>query len=275
MDDMVLRKLQLTELEILDEAVRICQKNKVPYFLEGGTLLGAVRHKGFIPWDDDIDIGMLRKDYERFIKLCKTELNEKYYLQAIHTNKWCHNRAMVKLRKNNTAAISEKAFFHAKDHKGIAIEIFPFDFIIKNRFILNIQLFLLNKFDNFISVKRKNIGGNQSVYMAIKRCILFFVPFRFIHFLQRRVMIPPFKTKYVVPWNLVYGFDKQVCPLAMFSSAIQVEFEGRLLSAPVQWDSYLRQVYGDYMQIPPPEERRTHNLDFIDFGDGTIVSKPE
>ena len=108
MDDKTLRKLQLTELDILIEIDKICKENNIQYFLIGGTLLGAVRHKGFIPWDDDIDVGMIRSDYEKFIDLClnKNVLGEKYFL---HCNESDENYFIpfVKVKKNNTTFAEE------------------------------------------------------------------------------------------------------------------------------------------------------------------------
>jgi lipopolysaccharide cholinephosphotransferase len=265
MDEKTLRDLQLAEIEILDEFVRICEKNNIQYFLDGGTLLGAIRHRGFIPWDDDIDVGMIRGDYDKFIRVCKTGLDSKYYLQSMETNKYCRYRAAARIRKNNTMFISGGAFYHAQDHRGIYIDIVPFDFIVNNRIILAFQLFLLEKLDNIIGIKRNNGQAKKCLYTTVKKIVYSMLPFNLIHFFQRCVMIPFFKTKYVLPWNLVYGFDNEIFPAAMLAPVTKVEFEGKYYSAPAQPDAFLRQMYGDYMQIPPVEKRRTHNPTAIIF----------
>jgi lipopolysaccharide cholinephosphotransferase len=111
------RKVQLIELEILLEVDRICRKNDIKYQLSGGTLLGAVRHQGFIPWDDDIDIIMLRNDYNKFIALCKIELNNSYFLQIPETDDKTPS-LYAKIRKNNTAYISYE-YRNINYHHGI------------------------------------------------------------------------------------------------------------------------------------------------------------
>lgn len=101
MDRKTLRKVQLTQLEILKEVDRICTKHGIKYWLSGGTQLGAVRHNGFIPWDDDLDIDMMREDFNRFLKIARTELQESYYLQDWFTEK-AYGLPFAKIRKNNT-----------------------------------------------------------------------------------------------------------------------------------------------------------------------------
>lgn len=126
-----LRKLQLTELELLVEFDRICRKNNIVYILGYGTMLGAVRHKGFIPWDDDVDVFLMRDEYERFCDACEKDLDkEKFFLQNWETDK-NFNSGYAKLRRNNTHYVrvgQEKM----KYHNGIYIDIMVFDKIIDN-----------------------------------------------------------------------------------------------------------------------------------------------
>ena len=126
-----LRKVQLTELEILEKIDEICKKNNINYFLIGGTLLGDVRHKGFIPWDDDIDIGMLREDYEKFINVCLKNgaLGKDYYLHCNESDD-DYFIPFIKVKKNNTT-FAEKNIENINTHKGIFLDIFPYDNVPK------------------------------------------------------------------------------------------------------------------------------------------------
>ena len=140
-----LKKLHNVEVEILDEFNRICNKHNLQYFLSYGTLLGAVRHQGFIPWDDDLDVSMPREDYEKFIEIAEDELNKEYYIDNKNTNdKYYLN--FTKLRKKNT--VFEQDFQVNYDGpKGIWVDIFPIDEIKKENSKL---LFIQNKLDSTI-----------------------------------------------------------------------------------------------------------------------------
>ena len=122
-DKETLDKLHQVELEILDDFVSVCEKHKLRYFLTGGTMLGAIRHKGFIPWDDDIDIGMPREDYDKFIKIGSEALGNKYTLDCFELNKKYY-LPFAKIKKNNT--IFDEGL-DDKNHKGIFIDIIPFE----------------------------------------------------------------------------------------------------------------------------------------------------
>ena len=124
-----LKKLHEVEVEILDEVVRICDKYNLDYYLVGGTLIGAIRHKGFIPWDDDLDISMPRADYEKFLEVAPLELDEKYYLENRKYNEKFH-LPFTKIKKNNTE-FRETFTSSLDNHKGIFVDIFPLDNVKK------------------------------------------------------------------------------------------------------------------------------------------------
>ena len=121
------RKLQLCELDMLLEFRRICEKHKLQYFLCSGTLLGAVRHKGFIPWDDDVDVCMPLKDYKQFLLVAANELDDRYFLQTFETDEGC-NFGFSKIRRNNTTYIPDH-LAGGYSHQGIWIDIFPMTYI--------------------------------------------------------------------------------------------------------------------------------------------------
>ena len=257
-----IEKTQLDELhdvqvEILDEIVRICENNHITYYLVGGTLLGAVRHEGFIPWDDDLDIGMPRNDYEKFKKICKNELNKKYYLQDISTDKkyW---QNFLKIRKNNTL-FDETMIENIETHKGIFVDIFPYD--------------NLNKFDTFFNIKWsiiKNLSEFCLYYSGIfnkdrvnhfRFCKLFRV------FGMRNILklcnlfmksLKNENSKYLVSYAGSYPKEKETMKREWIFPTKKIKFENKMYNCPNNSDMVLKTVYGDYMKLPPKEKRITH-----------------
>lgn len=124
MDKDTLRKVQLTLLEIAKEVKRVCDENDIKYYLDSGTLLGAVRHSGFIPWDDDFDIGMMREEYDRFCKIAPFALNSNYYLQTWENDEK-YAVPFAKVRKKNTIYRENKA--NPNLNNGFYVDIFPYD----------------------------------------------------------------------------------------------------------------------------------------------------
>ena len=137
----LLRQLQMTELEMLIEVDRICRKYDIRYSLDGGTLLGAIRHNGFIPWDDDADVVMLRSEYDKFYKACLKELDtEKFFLQEYRTDsqyRWGYS----KMRRNGTVFLREGQE-HVKCNQSVFIDIFIYDNVPDHIVIRRLHLFL-------------------------------------------------------------------------------------------------------------------------------------
>ena len=248
----VLRRAQLNMLDIVLEVDAICRKHNLKYFIDFGTLLGAVRHKGFIPWDDDLDICMLSEDYQKFVKIAATELSDKYFLQTKQTDpKATIGRNIARIRDNNSLYISSGDSFKKTYQRGVFIDIFeliPAPVMPKGLF-------------RFVS-HRVSYAYNFYIYnpeLTFKNIIAYFVyPLSYIFFKGIWKLFPASKNSVTVsPECYIYGEPIQcedIFPLQ------EVEFEDEKLYAPRNMDKRLRDIYNDYMQIPPPEKRRLHAI---------------
>jgi lipopolysaccharide cholinephosphotransferase len=256
----VLRRLQLTELEILKEVVRICESNALQYFLTGGTLLGAVRHKGFIPWDDDVDIAMPRKDYDRFFALCRDQLDVHYYVHSNDTDP-LYWMPYAKIRKRDTV-FDEVGIAHLDVPKGIFIDVFPLDSAgSQTGFFRTAQARAVTFLKMLIHYRAGIFSARDIGWM--KRLVLAVSSVLSIHALsklQQRVM--SWNTiddaPYYVSLGSHYASLRTGIPKERYLPATKVEFEGEMLSAPRDCDYVLRRVYGDYMQLPSEDEQHIH-----------------
>jgi lipopolysaccharide cholinephosphotransferase len=264
-------ELQKNEAEILEYVASICEKHNLEYFLCGGTLLGAVRHKGFIPWDDDIDIAMPRKDYNKLLNVLKAELNEEsYMLDVFNTNKY-YWLPFIKIRMNCTI-YEEQQLQRYLGPKGIWIDIFPLDdgkkenlivYFFQSLFVKKAQAILIHK--NFHTTTFKG---------RIIRFLFFLTPPAFLHFIMDYVMT--FNNKedaiYFVNFGSQYNIKKQTHLKEKYYPAIEVEFEGKMYKAPRDYDYVLTKIYGkNYMQLPPLEKRVTHKPVCIKFKDKEAI----
>ena len=272
-----LRKLQLVDLYILLEVDRICKHHNIKYFLIGGTLLGAVRHKGFIPWDDDIDIGMLRHDYERFVKICDTELQPQFYIQT-KNNDPLTPITWAKLRLRGT--VREEKGYHHQNEKGIDIDIFPFDNYINNptqifadtigNLMKSIYWFkhgFYHSEKNNKSDKIKRRCGNILLSFISKKQISRL----FDWYVQRNNHR---ETDFVVNYSGAYSIQNEKTKKDVITNLSLLLFETYSLPCPSEYDVYLRNVYGDdYMIIPDEENRTQHRIDVLNFGQYSEIDK--
>lgn len=270
-----LRTLQLLELKILLEFRRICDKHHLKYFLHGGTLLGAVRHHGFIPWDDDIDVGMLRSDYDKFLVVCEREgeLSPEYSLHHIG-NDAHHPLPFAKLRIDGTD-YREQCNGHIDMNHGIWLDIFPFDNVPDSsisREINRIEIYKLSaavytKYDfNYdLDVNKISKTLNEKLNAALD-----FVLKYLLAPLSASTLIK-LRTKAETKYNAVQtrGVREWTCtvgPASLFEDVVNLEFEGYIFSVPKGYDEWLKICYGDYMQLPPEDKRICHSPFQPDFG---------
>lgn len=256
-----LNKLHTVEIEILDEIVRICDKYQLTYFLVGGTLLGAVRHGGFIPWDDDLDIGMPRKDYDLFLDYCEKELSDSYLVDNKNTNSDYYLN-FTKIRKKNT--IFEQDFqINYNGPKGIWVDIFPYDNAKSDNIKdLKKQELIIKKIFSIMHYKMGFFVSEK--YIKIKKIIGFiFKPIKnkkLLDYQEKIMRKNNYKdSNYIVSLASTYSLDKELLDKKEYIPVRKLKFEGKEYSVPNNYKLILTRVYGNYMELPPKEKRVTHN----------------
>jgi len=272
MDQEILRRVQLVELEIAKEIKRVCDKHKIEYFLDGGTLLGAIRHNGFIPWDDDLDIGMLRKDYEKFAEIASDELNDDYCFQTMETEP---NYGLVfgKVRKKNTVFLEEKNS-DKLIHNGFFVDIFPYDYVPDSRYKQQKQKVCLNILKRLLIAKSGHkpwiIDGKKNV----KKWFVF-LPLRILSFfISKKWLMKKYMTACTqydeIGSDLV--FPNGISDYGRFfirkDLLITIDhcFEDTRFKIPSGYDVFLHTLYGDYHQMPPEDKRyNRHGIKEIKF----------
>ena len=263
LDQNTLRRLQMTELELLTEVDRICRKCHIHYNIIAGTMLGAVRHGGFIPWDDDADVAMLRSEYERFCEACKTELNQsKFYFQdQDHTQgyRWGYG----KLRRRNTLFLREHQE-HMPYEQGVFIDVFPLDYVPKNYLLRCLHNFICFLYRKFFWSEAGRISDKRA-YMRVLYSFMSKVPekvlkksFKWFIWKSKRkksgwVRILTFPTP-----NRFYGYRAR-----WYEKSIDIRFEGRMFLGIRDYDKYLTFKFGNYMELPPKSERKVHPVSCI------------
>jgi lipopolysaccharide cholinephosphotransferase len=261
------RKLQITELDILKEVVKICEDNNIRYFATWGTLIGAVRHKGFIPWDDDIDIAMPRDDYERFIQIAQRKLPPHLKINYYTTNKYAPC-TVLRIMNLNTTWIYKESKKIKEFYQGIIIDIEPLDGIssdanVQERFIKYISLLI--KLDNHWRYP-VNIHAHlkQKLFYPISFILR---PFLGYFFFINKIITLLKNTNYDESKYLIFGDSGAVFKKCYFDKFVYLDFEDIKIRCPFGYHEYLREYYGDYMQIPPKADRVEHAaiIEQIDF----------
>lgn len=267
-----LNKMHHCQLLLAAEVQHICAKHGIKYFMIAGTLLGAVRHKGFIPWDDDMDFGMLRKDYEKFLTVAEAELGQQFYLKSLcKTAGFAH--PFAKLYLKDTVLVEENSV-NTGQKDGLYVDVFPMDALPdqeKLRASQNHKLYFLKR---LLLAKlrynpcKKGEVLKKAVY-AFLRVLSLFVSETALkrHLNAEASKYSDSETTLVGATGGAYGYFKEAVCSKWFEETVLLPFENLSLPAPKGYVAYLERFYGDYM-TPPPEDKRynRHSVVKLDFG---------
>lgn len=246
------------QVEILKKVHEICEKNNIKYFLSDGTLLGAIRHSGFIPWDDDIDIGMLRSELIKFEDIIKTELPDYYFYQSLKTDKYWTSPVCRIIDKRTSC--EEKYFININIQKGIFIDIQPYDFAPKSNIarLLHKKMFYLfsiltfGKLHDTAFLSKNDFSFKKKIIRIIFYPFYFFVPLKFFKYLLYKIITfrqSLFTTKFGG------NYDKNMQYTYLYEETIKHSFENYLFYIPKNYHKILSSLYGNYMELPPVEKR--------------------
>ena len=262
-----LRHAQMVLLYMMKRIHAACVKRGVRYWLAGGTLIGAVRHKGFIPWDDDLDICMMRSDYDRMKEVVEQELADEFAWQDASTDPQAPFY-FGKIRLKGTLWLEEMVQDTGMRENGFFVDVFPVDYRPEShwraRFLYNYTLWLARSY--FFETVRRPFHSE-----TFAKTLLFqagrLLPRRFLYWLYRRATTAPSRYRKTSHCYEIGGTLHQDVPSETYEKFILMPFEDTEFYVPENWDLRLRVQFGDYMQMPPPEDRVCkHNIAKVDFG---------
>lgn len=273
-DNSTLRKLQIVELENIRIFSEICEKYHLRYYLVGGTMLGAIRHHGFIPWDDDIDVGMPRPDYERFLRIVRKELPKGYSFLNYKLNK-DYKRYFSRIVNNNVKVVNASNTKIIEENAWL--DIFPFDGMPNSKLKQKIHFWHLtfirffyhaSCFDELVNLNRP--GRAWYIQAAIR-----FISFTHIgrHMNTKRLLrriekgllkYPYDSAKYMVSFFGSY-MEKEIVDKTLLGNGKKYQFESLMLNGPEKYDEFLRHFYGDYMKPPKDADKDKHNIETIKY----------
>lgn len=243
-----LRKAQLRMLEILIEIDKICRRHSIPYWIDFGTLLGAIRHKGFIPWDDDVDICVMEKDYKHLREILIKELPPQYVFQDTSTDKYAF---FTYGRVRDKKSYCYYPYFVKLKEQGLWVDIFRYEEVYATKLQNVVDFFYRRAYHEIHHYG--DVAYKSKWEILFKRVIAYIIyPFtlcakRVVRFLGEH------STKDVMGrWTV---FPRAKCYKHNVFPLTEVEFEGHKFCAPGNWDEHLKVIYGNYMQVPPPEKR--------------------
>lgn len=257
-----IHKKQLALLEVFDH---LCKSNDLTYYLFAGTLLGAVRHKGFIPWDPDLDVAMPRKDYETFLRLfSKNQQKDAPYFIGTYMTQKDHYSPHAILYLNRTRILLDRPSYERnfKSHEGVYIDVFPLDNGPDEPKLQKKQSKRMAFYKKLLYWKAGQYYRSGLFYKFAKSLIRFclhILPLRFVHWMMNKEMsrYNNKKTNFIIDGGTSYTYERTILSKDIYGVPTQLEFEGKMFSVPNKYSEYLKKYYGDYMKFPPESSIKT------------------
>lgn len=266
MENDSVKLLQKIDLDITMEIVKICEKHNIEYFISSGSMLGAIRHKGFIPWDDDMDIGMMRDHYDRFLSIAERELPP--HLKLITFQNTPEYHYYLSRVADTETLVEEERMAEGEKATNVSVDVYPIDGSPNHPLLRKIYYFRVMYHRALMSLCYK-----ESIDRKRKRSL----PERILLFIMERIPVEKWTTPYkqkcridkLLRSNDVYRSKyigdimgayrtKEMMPAEYFGKGAYYEFEGKKLRGVEKYHEYLTHMYGDYMTLPPAEQRKNH-----------------
>ena len=246
-------EIRAIQLDIMQDIHDFCEQNSIRYFLCGGTLIGAIRHNGYIPWDDDIDIMMPRPDYDRFMAIYNSKGGFYKFIDYRINNKYALPFGKV---YDDRTVLDE--MMYKQDVFGVYVDVFPLDGVIDAG-----QVRKVSRLKKYLNAKKSTFGRRRTLFknivMGIGKVIL--LPFSvhdIVSEIDRISRLVPFEGSEKAVFYYGYG-EREITNSTAFTTVVKHRFEERLFNIPAGYDQYLRATYGDYMQLPPEDKRVSHH----------------
>lgn len=260
MKELSLQEIKKIELEILKYFHSFCVENNIKYFLSNGTLLGAVKYKGFIPWDDDVDVLVPREDYNKLISLFKD--TEKYVLFAFERN----NKFLYPFAKLvDMSTRKEETNINNGVEMGLDIDVFPLDYWDNDYNKAKKEVGRINR-DMFALTltKMRKADSHNPLKRFLKSVFMLFYKMHGGKYYIRRIIDESNKesqkgSSYLGCKAWCIYKEREIIPSEVFEEVVEIEFEKEKFNAPAGYDTYLQSLYGDYKQDPPLEKQKTHH----------------
>lgn len=256
--------LQSVILMIAKDIDKLCRDNGIEYYLMGGSAIGAIRHNGFIPWDDDFDIIMTRDYYDKFIKICHKNLDPNKYLIQEGIKDWPLN--FTKIRLKGTVIHEYEDDYTSAEQKGIFLDVFYLDNVPDNVILSRMQYFFAKCYLCYLL----SVRSYKSATLGKRILIGLSLPLR-IKLIREFIItqINKYNKKETAKLGFFYGrtrYKNAIMKREIYGKPQYVRFEDTMLPVPEQYDRYLTQMFGDYMKLPPENERTGLHTISVDFG---------